>query len=93
MPRRKDALPGAARIGELVNVIGLTKAPLAVSTVGMLNSYPNSRNVIPGEVFMTCEFRHPDDGVLSEMDAALHEGVKAIADKIGLTYELKQIFE
>jgi len=92
MPRRKDALLGAARIVELVNAIGLKKAPLAVSTVGMLNPYPNSRNVIPGEVFMTCEFRHPIDTTLSEMDAALHEGVKAIAEKIGLTYDLKQVF-
>ena len=92
MPRRKDALLGAARIVELVNAIGLKKAPLAVSTVGMLNPYPNSRNVIPGEVFMACEFRHPIDATLSEMDAALHEGVKAIADKIGLTYDLKQVF-
>jgi len=92
MPRRKDALLGAARIVELVNAIGLKKAPFAVSTVGMLNPYPNSRNVIPGEVFMTCEFRHPIDATLSEMDAALHEGVKAIADKIGLTYDLKQVF-
>jgi beta-ureidopropionase / N-carbamoyl-L-amino-acid hydrolase len=92
MPRRKDALLGAARIVELVNAIGLSKAPLGVSTVGMLNPYPNSRNVIPGEVFMTCEFRHPIDATLSEMDAALHEGVKAIANKIGLTYDLKQVF-
>jgi N-carbamoyl-L-amino-acid hydrolase len=92
MPRRKDALLGAARIVELVNAIGLSKAPLAVSTVGMLNPYPNSRNVIPGEVFMTCEFRHPVDATLSEMNAALHEGVKAIAEGIGLTYDLKQVF-
>ncbi len=40
MPRRKDALLGAARIVELVNAIGLSKAPLGVSTVGMLNPYP-----------------------------------------------------
>jgi N-carbamoyl-L-amino-acid hydrolase len=93
MPRRKDALLGAARIVELVNAIGLSKAPLGVSTVGMLNPYPNSRNVIPGEVFMTCEFRHPVDSTLSEMNAALHEGVKAIADKIGLTYDIKQVFD
>jgi beta-ureidopropionase / N-carbamoyl-L-amino-acid hydrolase len=92
MPRRKDALLGAARIVELVNAIGLSKAPLGVSTVGMLNPYPNSRNVIPGEVFMTCEFRHPNDSALSEMDAALREGVKSIADKIGLAYDLKQVF-
>ncbi len=92
MPRRKDALLGAARIVELVNAIGLSKAPLGVSTVGMLNPYPNSRNVIPGEVFMTCEFRHPIDATLSEMDAALKEGVEAITQKIGLTYDLKQVF-
>ena len=92
MPRRKDALLGAERIVELVNAIGLSKAPVGVSTVGMLNPYPNSRNVIPGEVFMTCEFRHPNDSALSEMDAALREGVKSIADKIGLAYDLKQVF-
>lgn len=92
MPRRKDALLGAARIVELVNQIGLSKAPLAVSTVGMLNTYPNSRNVIPGEVFMTCEFRHPVDATLSEMDAKLKEGVEAICKTIGLTYDLKQVF-
>ena len=92
MPVRKDALLGAARIVELVNAIGLSKAPLGVSTCGMINAYPNSRNVIPGEVFLACEFRHPIDATLSEMDAALHEGVKAICDKIGLGYELKQVF-
>ena len=92
MPRRKDALLGAARIVELVNAIGLSKAPLGVSTVGMLNPYPNSRNVIPGEVFMACEFRHPIDATLSEMDAALKDGVEAITGKIGLTYDLKQVF-
>jgi N-carbamoyl-L-amino-acid hydrolase len=92
MPRRKDALLGAARIVELVNRIGLANAPLAVSTVGMLNPYPNSRNVIPGEVFMTCEFRHPIDATLSAMDEALKEGVDEIIKKIGLTCDLKQVF-
>jgi N-carbamoyl-L-amino-acid hydrolase len=92
MPARKDALLGAARIVELVNAIGLSKAPLGVSTCGMINAYPNSRNVIPGEVFLACEFRHPIDATLSEMDAALHEGVKAICGKIGLAYELEQVF-
>ena len=92
MPRRKDALLGAARIVELVNQIGLAKAPLAVSTVGMLNPYPNSRNVIPGEVFMTVDFRHPIDATLSEMDAALQEGVGKIISAIGLTADIKQVF-
>jgi beta-ureidopropionase / N-carbamoyl-L-amino-acid hydrolase len=92
MPRRKDALLGAARIVELVNRTALSHAPLAVGTVGMLNPYPNSRNVIPGTAFVACEFRHPDDAVLSAMDSALREGVEAIAKEIGLTYEIRQIF-
>ena len=65
MPVRKDALLGAARVVELVNAIGLSKAPLGVSTCGMINAYPNSRNVIPGEVFLACEFRHPIDATLT----------------------------
>src|SRR5271155_5787189 len=92
MPPRRDALLGAARIVELVNAIGLSKAPLGVSTVGMLNPYPNSRDVIPGEVFMTSEFRHPIDSVLTEMDSQLKKGVEEIADEIGLTYDMKQVF-
>jgi beta-ureidopropionase / N-carbamoyl-L-amino-acid hydrolase len=92
MPRRKDALLGAARIVELVNRIGLSKAPLGVSTVGMLNPYPNSRNVIPGEAFMTVDIRHPLDATLSEMDAALREGVQKIAGDVGLSTDIKQVF-
>ena len=92
MPRRKDALLGAARIVELVNQIGLAQAPLAVATVGMLNPYPNSRNVIPGEVFMTVDFRHPEETTLIAMDKALADGVKAIADGIGLSFEIKEVF-
>src|SRR5262249_52653919 len=92
MPRRKDALLGAARIVERVNQIGLAHAPLAVATVGMLNPYPNSRNVIPGEAFLTVDFRHPVDATLAAMDAALRAGVETIAGAIGLTFDLKQVF-
>ena len=92
MDRRKDALVGAARIIEKVNEIGLSRAPLACSTVGMIDAYPNSRNVIPGRTFITVDFRHPDDDVLSQMDHALRDSVANICKKSGLTYELEQIF-
>lgn len=92
MPRRKDALLGAARVVDLVNRVGLDHAPLACATVGMLQVHPNSRNVIPGRVFFTVDFRHPDDAVLARMDAALREGVERIAGEIGLQTELEQIF-
>ena len=93
MPRRKDALLGAARIVELVNTIGLSKAPLGVSTVGMLNPYPNSRNVIPGEVFMTVDFRHPIDATL-ERDGrgAPGRASRRSRRRSASTYDLKQVF-
>ena len=92
MNRRKDALLGTARVIELVNKIGLDNAPLGCATVGMVNVHPNSRNVIPGKVFLTIDFRHPDDNVLKGMDAAMREGVAKMTEDMGLGCELEQIF-
>ncbi len=92
MNRRKDALLGAAQIVQLVNQVGLDNAPLACATVGMLDVYPNSRNVIPGRVAFTIDFRHPDDTVLERMDRLMREGVDEIVSRMGLECELEQIF-
>lgn len=92
MNQRKDALLGAAQIVQLVNQVGLDHAPLACATVGMLDVYPNSRNVIPGRVTFTIDFRHPDDAVLANMDRLMREGVDEIVSRIGLECELEQIF-
>ena len=93
MPRRKDALVGAARVVELVDRVGRAHPPLAVATTGMLNPYPNSRNVIPGEVFLTCEIRHPESAVLETMDQELRAGIEDIAGTLGLTLDMKQVFD
>src|SRR3954447_25020011 len=63
MPRRRDALVGASRLVLEVNRIGLENQPYACATVGLIESSPNSRNTIPGKVFFTVDFRHPDDAV------------------------------
>ncbi|MEZ5910161.1 MAG: Zn-dependent hydrolase [Hyphomicrobiaceae bacterium] len=91
MTRRKDALVGAARVIELVNRIGHEHLPWACATVGMVEVSPNSRNVIPGRVFLTVDLRHPDGGKLASMDTALNAGVRAIASEAGLGLEIKQI--
>ncbi|WP_404380573.1 Zn-dependent hydrolase [Caenispirillum salinarum] len=92
MNRRKDALLGAARVVDAVNRIGLKHAPNACATVGMMTVYPNSRNVIPGNVFFTIDFRHPSDEVLAEMDKEMRAEVERIAAEIGLESQLEQIF-
>jgi len=93
MDRRKDALLGAARLVELVNRIGLANSPHACATVGMIDSYPNSRNVIPGRVFLTIDFRHPDADVLAQMDADMRAGLDEIAGTIGLELAIDQIMD
>jgi len=92
MRRRKDALVGAARMIEMVNAIGLEFQPYACATVGFIQSSPNSRNTIPGRVFFTVDFRHPDDKRLSGMDAALKERCAAIAVSTGLELEIKDFW-
>jgi len=92
MNRRKDALLGAARAVHAVNAIGLKYAPNACATVGMMRIHPNSRNVIPGQVFFTVDFRHPDDDILARMDAELRTELEAIASGIGLEMDLEQIW-
>ena len=92
MDRRRDALLGASRVVELVNRISLDNKPLACATVGMIESYPNSRNVIPGKVFLTVDMRHPEDDTLSNMDQALRDGAQKIMTSIGLECEMEQIF-
>lgn len=84
MARRKDALVGAARMIDLVNRIGHEFQPGACATVGFIQSAPNSRNTIPGRVFFTIDFRHPDDARLSAMDRAMKDGFAKIAADAGL---------
>jgi N-carbamoyl-L-amino-acid hydrolase len=93
MARRRDALVGAAEIVRTVNRIGHEFQPDACATVGMMQVHPNSRNVIPGRVFLTVDFRHPVDARLAAMDAALRAEAAAIADKCRLELELKQILD
>ncbi|WP_313917604.1 Zn-dependent hydrolase [Tahibacter sp.] len=93
MPRRRDALLGAAKVIQLVNAIGHKYAPYACATVGMLQVHPNSRNVIPGRVFFTVDIRHPEDAVLSQMDADLRAGIAAAASEAAVEVTtLEQIF-
>src|SRR6201988_4049043 len=64
---------------DAVNRIGHAHALYACATVGFLQVSPNSRNTIPGRVFFTVDFRHPDDAVLSAMDRDLREACAAAA--------------
>ncbi|SDT14908.1 N-carbamoyl-L-amino-acid hydrolase [Halopseudomonas litoralis] len=92
MSRRRDALVGAARLIDQVNKIGLAHQPNACATVGLLQVFPNSRNVIPGQVFFTVDFRHPDAEALAKMDQALRETADSVSTELGLEMAFEQIW-
>ncbi|GAB5471785.1 MAG: Zn-dependent hydrolase [Rhodospirillales bacterium] len=93
MATRRDALVGAARLVQAVNRIGHDFQPDACATVGMIQSQPNSRNVIPGRVWLTVDLRHPSDSRLAEMVAAFQGEAAAIAEAAKLELELDEIFD
>ena len=64
MELRKDALLAAAELTLEVNRIATTFPDYARGTVGHLVVKPNSRNVVPGEVRMTVDFRNARDSTL-----------------------------
>ncbi|KNE29146.1 Zn-dependent hydrolase [Achromobacter spanius] len=91
MPLRRDALLAASELVLAVNQIALAHAPDARATVGWMDVFPNSRNVIPGRVRLTVDLRAADDATLSAMDAALRAAVDAAADSRGVTAQIEQV--
>ncbi len=92
MHLRKNALLGATRMIEEVHAIALRHAPDAVGTVGLVEVRPNSRNVVPGEVFFCVDLRHPDDAVLDVMEQQFRAALGPATEPMGLTYEEKRIW-
>ncbi|WP_193178663.1 Zn-dependent hydrolase [Oricola nitratireducens] len=91
MPMRKNAGLGMAKVLELVDEIAWSHAPHAVGAAGHIDVYPNSRNVIPGKVVFTVDFRSPDLAVITDMEERLKIGAKAICDEMGLGVEFEKV--
>lgn len=91
MPMRKNAGLGMARMLELVDEIAWSHAPDAVGAAGHIDVYPNSRNVIPGKVVFTVDFRSPDLDTITDMETRFADGAKRIAAEMGLGVELEKV--
>ena len=93
MDRRKNALLGAARLVERIDAIARANPPLAVGTVGLIEVKPNSRNVVPGEVFLTIDLRHPETAVLDAMEQAVMQAAREVCDPFGLAGTVSKIWD
>lgn len=86
MPMRKNAGRGLAQITELVHKIAMKNAPNAVGAIGHVDVYPNSRNIIPGKVVFTIDFRSHELDRLNKMVRKLEKKAPKLCKKLGLEF-------
>ncbi|MGH7077075.1 MAG: Zn-dependent hydrolase, partial [Acetobacteraceae bacterium] len=89
---RKDALAGAAHIILLVERMMRALGEEGRGTVGALHVLPNSRNVIPGEVRFSVEFRHPRMVEVQRLDEEFRPAAEQLAGASGLRLTLDELF-
>ena len=91
MPMRKNAGLAMARILDKVDAIAMSHAPHAVGAAGHIDVYPNSRNVIPGKVVFTVDFRSPELEVIQDMEAQLRTQAQVICDAMEMEIEFEKV--
>lgn len=91
MALRQDALLAASHMVLLVNQIALDFAPNARGTVGSLDNYPNSRNVVPGTVKLSIDFRADTDETLTKMVEQLNDKALEIARNAKVEIGIMQV--
>jgi N-carbamoyl-L-amino-acid hydrolase len=88
---RRDALVAAARVIGLVDRTMRAYGEDGRGTVGQLVVLPNSRNVIPGDVRFSVEFRHPDTATAFRIAEEFAPVAQALAAECGVALELKEL--
>ena len=89
---RRDALVCAARVIDLVDRMMRARGEDGRGTVGQLVVEPNSRNVVPGEVRFSVEFRHPDEAEIGRLAAQFPREAGFIARDCGVELRLAELF-
>ncbi len=91
MPLRRDALLGAAEITVALNEIA-TQVPgnPTVGTVGTMNVFPASRNIIAEEVVFTIDLRDIDLDRRHRYEKQLMEKIESITKKHSLEYSISE---
>jgi N-carbamoyl-L-amino-acid hydrolase len=91
METRRDALLAASRLVVEVNRIATTFPDYARGTVGQMQVKPNSRNVVPGEVRMSTEFRSAADETLSAMVEEYARVAKTVEAACRVSIEIREV--
>ena len=87
MRMRKNAGRGLALITELVHEIAMKHQPNAVGAIGHIDVYPNSRNIIPGQIVCTVDMRTHLIDILEDMVSEFEERAPKLCRDIGVEVE------
>jgi N-carbamoyl-L-amino-acid hydrolase len=93
MRLRKNALLGAARLVDRIEAIAQRHAPSGLGAVGLMEVRPNSRNVVPGEVFFCVDLRHPTTEVLDKLESEFTASLSEICEPLGLSVSSTRIWD
>ena len=93
MPLRRDALQAATGLMQAVHAIAQAEQPHARGTVGCVQVFPNSRNVIPGRVQFSVDFRHASAEGLQRMDTALRQACVTLQTAGPCSVALQQVVD
>jgi beta-ureidopropionase / N-carbamoyl-L-amino-acid hydrolase len=91
MALRKDALQVATRLMQEVVASALRHAPHGRGTVGMVQVFPNSRNVIPGQVRFSIDLRNSTDALVDHMADEVKQLAAELSKVSGLTILIEQV--
>ena len=91
MALRKDAMQVSARIMQEVVAAALRHAPHGRGTVGMVQVFPNSRNVIPGRVKFSIDLRNSTDALVDQMANEVKAFAAKVAAESGLEVKIELV--
>jgi N-carbamoyl-L-amino-acid hydrolase len=91
MARRQDALQAAASLIQEVVAIANRYPPYGRGTVGFVQVFPNSRNVIPGRVKFSVDMRNVTRELLDQMDVDLRAFIDKVQADTGLSISLEEV--
>lgn len=88
MEVRRDPFMALHRILARLYELGSKHSPDARVTFGDIKAVPGSRNTVPEELILAVDLRHPDQGILGELDSGMRAIVEESARECGLDFQI-----
>jgi N-carbamoyl-L-amino-acid hydrolase len=86
MLRRRNALVGAAKMIDAIDVVGRAHAPAGSASAVVIDAWPNNRINIPHRATFSYGLMHPDEAGMLEMATEIDAAQARIAAETGLLF-------